>query len=259
MYQPRLFGDRKHEMKLRDVVKSVLPMGWFVSSVPKVYACDACYEPLLVISHAASEHPHTKIFHAPSFTIARRAGIPYVMCTLSGNKVGYTVFRNKRRVVFPPVSVAEFFRHTLVKKLLPRKCPRCRKKFAWSFRDNPSVDSAWFIKPSEPKHDSLEFELLHRELAPKEIVCIDIDVVVFDECDRIVALGEGEITNNDSNKSTKITQILAKRVGVHALHIRVSPSGIGKFRILPDGVWVALTAENLSKLKSQGVRNHEEH
>lgn len=250
MYQPRLFGDREHEMKLRDVVKSVLPMGWFVSSVPKVYVCYACYEPLLVLSHAASEMPHTKIYHATSLLIARRAGIPYVACTLSGNKVGYTVFRNKRRMVRPSVSVAEFFTHTLANELLPRKCHRCRKKFAWSFHNNPRVDSAWFIKPSEPKHDSLEFELLHRELAPKEIVCIDIDVVIFDECYRIIALGEGEITNNDNNKNTKITQILAERIGVPALHIRVSPSGIGKFRILPDDVWVALTTENLSKLKS---------
>jgi len=242
----RLFKTREFEKRLRIALFEALPRGWSLSSIAKVYNCQRCRAPLLVLTHSAGMSPISILIQHDAYLFALKLNVPYIMCCLSRQLIGYIFVVNKKykRDV---VDAVEFFRKLLPYEFIPQNCPRCEFRFEWQFRE-ADINSLQFIAPATTLVDTIAFETLHRELAPTNISCIDIDAVIYDENYEIVALVEGEVGERNIRKPTTILKSLADELKVAALHVCVSHDKQKYFRVLPGGVWFDLNSENLLKV-----------
>lgn len=240
---------------------SHLGEGFFWECVPKIVVCPKCRRPLLILTHQFAPSPRWFSFSYQLKQIATRLNITYALVTFTVNppRIGYKVVgKNGFEGV---VGVDEFFSE-VYPQLLGEKCPECGRWFDHTPR-NSFANLTVEILSGVYEHDSLTFELIHRELLPEWHSSIDIDAIVFNPANEPFAVVE-VTTYSDGNifryKTVTISREFARRLSVPLFVLYIPLSGDGDWGVISDASHLRFkgSPSEVAEFVADEVMKHEE-
>ncbi|MEM2567413.1 MAG: hypothetical protein QXH20_02955 [Candidatus Bathyarchaeia archaeon] len=238
MISPRRHLNRNGEVVAGDAVWRLCERwgeGFYWETVPKLVACPNCRRPILIMTHAFAPSPNWFAFSSNLAKIASKINVPYVLVTFTQNppRIGYRVVGQNGFGGI--VSVDGFFRF-VYPRLLGNNCPECGRRFEHTPR-NSFANLKVEILSGFYEHDSLTFEIVHRELLPEWHSSIDIDAIVFNPDGETFAVIEvTTYTNGDifRYKTVTISREFARRLSVPLFVLYIPFSGDGDWGVISD-------------------------
>lgn len=238
MISPRHHLNRNGEGVAGDAVRRLcvgLGEGFYWESVPKLVACPNCRRPILIMTHAFAPSPTWFAFSSNLAKIASKINVPYVLVTFTLNppRIGYRVVGQNGFGGI--ISVDGFFRF-VYPRLLGNNCPECGRRFEHTPR-NSFANLTVEILSGVYEHDSLTFELIHRELLPEWHSSIDIDAIIFSpDANPFAVIEVTAYTNGDifHYKTVSISREFARRLGVPLFVLYIPLRDIGEWGVISD-------------------------
>lgn len=264
MISPRRHLNRNGEGVAGDAVRRLcvgLGEGFYWESVPKLVACPNCRRPILIMTHAFAPSPNWFAFSSNLAKIASKINVPYVLVTFTLNppRIGYRVVGQNGFGGI--ISVDGFFRF-VYPRLLGNNCPECGRRFEHTPR-NSFANLTVEILSGVYEHDSLTFELIHRELLPEWHSSIDIDAIVFNPANEPFAVVE-VTTYSDGNifryKTVTISREFARRLSVPLFVLYIPLSGDGDWGVISDASHLRFkgSPSEVAEFVADEVMKHEE-